>query len=141
MTPAKQLRELRNQILHNGKPPLEFGCEIDDGADIHTIVNDSGLILAEGGFNGEDYDDDELFSFDELKYSNIKILGKPVSWGDVLLMINRGCWTREEDPAIDIQWRRDIIRICGVEFDLTRQPEQQDKKVLQKLISLISKND
>lgn len=100
----QKLRELRNQLLHDGTPPLEFGCEVNDGDlfihaeaemfgnEIAHVYNpkdkESGSIAAcyIDGENGER----RLEKIEDLIESGeFKILGTPVTIANILVMLQK----------------------------------------------------
>lgn len=101
----QKLRELRNQLLHDGTPPLEFGCEVelqidhispyiargrlcgkndwsDTGDFDHHREKSERLTIQAGWYRGDDY---VITNFTPDKY---KILGTPVTIAEVLVMLN-----------------------------------------------------
>ncbi len=128
---AKQLRELRNKIIHKGDVPLEFGCEIVDkkGKEWNVVFFvkreyiSTITCLSKCGKWEKQYQDTNT------------ILGKPTSWGDVLRMIGNEYDIKlggKDEIILKEFGGRDMLTL-----DLRKSPEKQDEDTLQRLITII----
>lgn len=125
MTNSQKIRELRNKAI---PPVLEFGCEVECDTGIGRIVRGSRIIdWVESSEPIRLHTEKEM-----LDYEN---LGKPVSYQDVLRMI-------DNHHSIDIrssstQKKRWIVIEDDLWLDLTKSIEEQDDDVLEKLIKIL----
>jgi len=155
---------LRNEIIHKGDVPLEFGCEVSFMGD--TITTKNECVVEDGDYINFgctlNIENDTYFVLGMPMYIKseskircdkngkmtsipIEILGKPVSLREVLLMMGESMleltFNIEEDNLR-------ILFIVGensygdecidtIDVDLTRSPEKQDEEVLEKLIELL----
>ena len=149
MTPQQQIRELRNKLL--GEPKLEFGCEVE----IHSDDSDyRGDIYCVSNFKNDYYKrpcEITLHSIvdkwipttsldghwkDSIRTGYWKLLGKPVSTNDLLLMtINEDDYPRfaDKDKGGKGLWISEEIKL-----DLTKEIEQQDESVLLEIIKILT---
>lgn len=156
-----RLRSLRNKIIYNGDVPLEKDCLIwfekpnNDFIQTHIIglykivqkeYHDRAkrfeLFLIE---NTVQLDNHKLRTIqskeiEQLKELNlIEILGKPVTLQEVLLMIEKldyAKYTRGTSTSLYI-YNDHISQDFCCEIDLTKQIEEQDEEVLEKLLEII----
>jgi len=158
---AKQLRELRNKIIYNGDVPLEFGCEFIAKEYTRFHGKQQELLFV---WNNEDANDDEfvgnIFEFDYMYKQDIEaghtedhdgywlrfeILGKPTTLAEILLMMNEK-FPDEDDPRMfaidsrgfiyDVLDRFELAQPY-IQLDLTKEIEDQEPEVLDKIIKII----
>jgi len=144
MTNYEKLRTLRNDMLFDGKPPLEFGCEV-----VATKYGKSqkGIFIADGSY----HIDGGFVCIDIKEQDNVftEILGKPVTLQDIMLMLHKKTvvlddgkkWlqTRIKDSGIDDNklWIQSLAGHKPVELDLTKDPDKWDDETLGKLLSIL----
>ena len=138
---AKQLRSLRNKLIYNGDVPLEFNCRLLRGSEEYIIIdvwtNTKGVdynFIVRSTYNNHQHFEVR----NEELYREYEILGKPTSWGDVLRMLNKNkdfiaVFTMRNGDSLFLNENQDD----EIELDLTKDPEEQDEEVLEKLIELI----
>ena len=148
---AKQLRELRNKIIYNGDVPLEFGCEVEIDNEYYIYIKyetedfseDKYFITKIDTNNGYGwreiiYNTSVITAFDEIQ-NNIKILGKPVTLQEVLLMI-RNYDNIDAGSYYKMYTNGEIYNEVDelfVKIDLTKSVEEQDEEVLDKLLGIL----
>lgn len=145
MTPQEQLRQLRNEILYDWKPPLEKGCEILFRDTVCTIISihknqfyGSKNLINFTGFNG---DEDVTFNYDAGKIDTY--LGKPVSLQDILRMINKIYTGFEIGITIDgrvIENHGAVSVFCSTDmrFNLSKEIEsQENEEAVKQIINLL----
>lgn len=122
----QKLRELRNQLLHDGTPPLEFGCEyIGIGVEYDS--------------DGDPYPVQEqcVVTFTKPNNSEIdEILGTPVTIAEVLVMLGH----RYSISGDGTLWEYDLIRRWeteGLNLDITL-PLSEQEEACGKLLELLS---
>jgi hypothetical protein len=135
-----KLRELRNKIIHNGEPPLERGAEVmnpfgDGKTPLQFFAKNSKtkwILTHKDSKVLTHWDITEHPSHSEQK--EWKNLGKPVSWGEVLRMLE----TKSDGFALStsglvFHYEEELFIL-----DLTKEPEDQEPEVLEELIKLIN---
>jgi len=156
-TQAQKLRELRNKIL--GEPKLEKGCQFIPKENTTSLTASRVYTILEECQEQElkNLKDAPYYYVDEYHYGLKRqqivtrflikeILGKPVNWGEVLLMLMEQSGAEYKyfvdcyGSLFRYKYGDDIFEhstdfIC--ELDLTRSPEEQDEKTIEKIISLI----
>ena len=153
---ANELRRIRNKILYNNKPPLEFGTEVEvDIPYIHgkhtvigrlcgvndwTDIGDYDYLRAEEERNTIQvgfYRGDQYMIKDFKKY---RVLGRPVTLKELLTLLSM----RNENKPVIFWVEKDQAFIymvkkgeLNIEYDLFRDPEDQDSEVLRDLIKVL----
>lgn len=124
MTSYQKLRELRNQLLHDGTPPLEFGCEIQTGYGVIKYTTDEDYLRRESTAR---------IASNQMQIPNpFSIHGTPVTIAEVLVMLG------EVNHGEIVSWPDKILTIGDdVRIDLTR-PLSEQEEACGKLLELLS---
>jgi len=133
----KKLTEKRNEML--GEPKLEIGCEIEN--------TDKDIVVLNDFYEEATNDDGTRFlkytkgNTKVFRYINYKILGKPISIVDILLMLGEKCESfvalkKREDGKTFLYYDNKTIE----NFDLTKGDYIKDQKeeVITKLCELFN---
>ena len=140
-TNYKQIQEIRNEQLHNGKPPLEIGVEIkDNGQDSDCNCKiPSGVIAS---FSRHDERSQTYYKLDnglEVCAEDLtccgEILGLPVMLSDILMMLQSKHDVKlggKNELVIKEFSDRDIITI-----DISKKISEQEPQVLEKLLEIL----
>lgn len=144
MKPNEKLRNLKNEAF---PPKLEFGCEVITGNE-YEATHHKRRIGNERLFEGEKYEGHTGYWVqlnENSSASIVKNLGLPVSWGEMLWMLNEKCFNDVQlffGQSGNATGNRRILNIVHkkmgeFDLDLKKAPEQQDPKIIEQLISIL----
>lgn len=157
MNDYKKIRELRNERLCDGEPPLKFGCEIVFEEVMWCIKNDEDIKLDDclefGYFSQMPIwkGDNKIITFydktrgwnhpvyEEIQQT-IEILGKPVSLNDILRLLKKkrvqiqSNGVLQEVSGDTYETEKQVIH-CNI--DLTKEISEQEPETLSKLLAII----
>lgn len=145
MTPYEKLRQLRNDILHGRKPPLEFGCEVKLKSYSYRIFTCIGYSDGYAIFQDEKGDRERsTLTVSEKNAMVKKILGPPVTLAEILVMMQKQCDIEEFAVSSDGSFSWDKIdfgmrehRGMSYAVDLANPPSEWPDDTLKKIIELL----
>lgn len=125
---------------------LKFGCRVKIDGTIYSLI-DNFRFVGGGGYNGEDYDEDDICDINELISfgAKLEIIGRPIQLSDVLRAIgdlNKGNKVNDFNKleygiGVDSFWIGNSITHQSMDWDLSKPLEEQNTEVLEFLVQLL----